>query len=94
MGIEPTFSAWEADVLPLNYTRPIFLSPIWLTSSLPQLWEILELAHSFCIVFRYCHSFKTLFFGRFFNFGVNLIRSGWGACISLGYTQYNNQKTN
>ena len=21
MGIEPTFSAWEADVLPLNYTR-------------------------------------------------------------------------
>ena len=25
MGIEPTFSAWEADVLPLNYTR-IYLS--------------------------------------------------------------------
>jgi hypothetical protein len=21
MGIEPTLSAWEADVLPLNYTR-------------------------------------------------------------------------
>ncbi len=21
MGIEPTYSAWEADVLPLNYTR-------------------------------------------------------------------------
>ncbi len=21
MGVEPTFSAWEADVLPLNYTR-------------------------------------------------------------------------
>jgi hypothetical protein len=21
VGIEPTFSAWEADVLPLNYTR-------------------------------------------------------------------------
>ena len=21
MGIEPTFSAWEADVLPLNYAR-------------------------------------------------------------------------
>ena len=21
MGIEPMFSAWEADVLPLNYTR-------------------------------------------------------------------------
>ena len=26
MGIEPTFSAWEADVLPLNYTRIIQLS--------------------------------------------------------------------
>ena len=25
MGIEPTFSAWEADVLPLNYTRIIFI---------------------------------------------------------------------
>lgn len=23
MGIEPTLSAWEADVLPLNYTRKI-----------------------------------------------------------------------
>ena len=22
MGIEPTSSAWEAEVLPLNYTRP------------------------------------------------------------------------
>ncbi len=26
MGIEPTYSAWEADVLPLNYTR-VFFSP-------------------------------------------------------------------
>ncbi len=24
MGIEPTYSAWEADVLPLNYTRIVF----------------------------------------------------------------------
>ena len=23
MGIEPTYSAWEADVLPLNYTREL-----------------------------------------------------------------------
>ncbi len=22
MGIEPTLSAWKAEVLPLNYTRP------------------------------------------------------------------------
>ena len=30
MGIEPTSSAWKAEVLPLNYTRPIsnrFLPP-------------------------------------------------------------------
>ena len=26
MGIEPTWSAWKAEVLPLNYTR-IILSP-------------------------------------------------------------------
>jgi hypothetical protein len=26
MGIEPTTSAWEAEILPLNYTRKIFLS--------------------------------------------------------------------
>ncbi len=23
MGVEPTLSAWEADVLPLNYTRGV-----------------------------------------------------------------------
>ena len=28
MGIEPTSSAWKAEVLPLNYTRiPIILTP-------------------------------------------------------------------
>ena len=26
-GIEPAFSAWEADVLPLNYTRQTFKEP-------------------------------------------------------------------
>jgi hypothetical protein len=25
MGIEPTLSAWEAEVLPLNYTREVWL---------------------------------------------------------------------
>ena len=25
MGIEPTSSAWKAEVLPLNYTRPVNL---------------------------------------------------------------------
>ncbi len=27
MGIEPTLPAWEADILPLNYTR--LLSPVY-----------------------------------------------------------------
>ena len=25
MGIEPTWSAWKAEVLPLNYTRAFFM---------------------------------------------------------------------
>ena len=28
MGIEPTSSAWKAEVLPLNYTRPSKLMPL------------------------------------------------------------------
>jgi hypothetical protein len=28
MGIEPTLSAWEAEVLPLNYTRRFSGSPL------------------------------------------------------------------
>ena len=28
MGIEPTLSAWKAEVLPLNYTRPIATGPV------------------------------------------------------------------
>ncbi len=28
MGIEPTLSAWEAEVLPLNYTREIIMVAI------------------------------------------------------------------
>ena len=27
MGIEPTWSAWEAEVLPLNYTRDLRIGP-------------------------------------------------------------------
>jgi hypothetical protein len=27
MGIEPTLAAWEAAVLPLNYTRPTEIPP-------------------------------------------------------------------
>ena len=35
MGIEPTSSAWKAEVLPLNYTRPIKPTSICL-SKYPQ----------------------------------------------------------
>ena len=31
MGIEPTFEAWEAPVLPLNYTRDMVAEPEFTT---------------------------------------------------------------
>ena len=38
MGIEPTSSAWKAEVLPLNYTRnPLLLLPILLNSLITPL---------------------------------------------------------
>ena len=38
MGIEPTSSAWKAEVLPLNYTRnPLLLLPILSNSSITPL---------------------------------------------------------
>ena len=37
MGIEPTYSAWEADVLPLNYTRIKKLEPIQLDKGIKKL---------------------------------------------------------
>ena len=36
MGIEPTYSAWEADVLPLNYTR-CFLSIVRILQSIGEM---------------------------------------------------------
>ena len=32
MGIEPTYAAWEAAVLPLNYARKCTLTEFWLRS--------------------------------------------------------------
>ncbi len=37
MGIEPTLSAWEADVLPLNYTRSV--SNIQSVNSIRTSWH-------------------------------------------------------
>ena len=31
MGVEPTYSAWEADVLPINYIRIILYYTTFLT---------------------------------------------------------------
>ena len=36
MGIEPTRSAWKADVLPLNYTRALNCTRAALTGTNPQ----------------------------------------------------------
>ena len=33
MGIEPTFEAWEAPVLPLNYTREVLMVPEFTTDT-------------------------------------------------------------
>src|SRR5690625_4269106 len=43
MGIEPTSSAWKAEVLPLNYTRIIKL---YIKMSIPQVMPLFLLAHS------------------------------------------------
>ena len=45
MGIEPTYSAWKAEVLPLNYTRQLTSQPDLrdqkvetISSSRPTIW--------------------------------------------------------
>ncbi len=42
MGIEPTLSAWEAEVLPLNYTRAVEYSFLLSSVSLPIMKIILN----------------------------------------------------
>ena len=42
MGIEPTYSAWEADVLPLNYTRKVIVVVILNPAGDPGPVRILE----------------------------------------------------
>ena len=41
MGIEPTCSAWKADVLPLNYTRQISHHPFAINIQLTDLLRII-----------------------------------------------------
>ncbi len=38
MGIEPTYSAWKAEVLPLNYTRKTVTGITYHTAAIHQLW--------------------------------------------------------
>ncbi len=40
MGIEPTLSAWEAEVLPLNYTRSYRLGSLSVTNKIVTIPEI------------------------------------------------------
>ena len=42
MGIEPTFSAWEADVLPLNYARVAKMSDAAIIQTLPPGFQVLS----------------------------------------------------
>ncbi len=50
MGIEPTYSAWEADVLPLNYTRDAQGNSAVLrrgrsSKSPPPLWYLMAMSN-------------------------------------------------
>ena len=48
MGIEPTSSAWKADVLPLNHTRKVYISARRDSNPRPSPWQgdALPLSHS------------------------------------------------
>ena len=48
MGIEPTLFAWEAKVLPLNYTRTSHRFSLWLNAF--SLFPLLVLACPACVV--------------------------------------------
>ena len=62
MGIEPTYLAWKASVLPLNYTRMVFKSG-WQDSNLrpldPKSSALAKLSHTPLCVFLF--SFYVLF---------------------------------
>ena len=47
MGIEPTPSAWKAEVLPLNYTRVLSLHLLYLYALYPKLHHHIQT----CIAF-------------------------------------------
>ena len=57
MGIEPTSSAWKAEVLPLNYTRPVekiflVIPFFWRTNILTALiFETVRISESIMCVF-------------------------------------------
>ena len=43
MGIEPTYPAWKAGVLPLNYTRIIYLFSLTLNTGILIMWTPVNL---------------------------------------------------
>ena len=61
MGIEPTQSAWKADILPLNYTRKIPSQPLYGRSNSTDL-HIISASHSFVNTFFYILMKKEYFY--------------------------------
>ena len=57
MGIEPTYPAWKAGVLPLNYTREVGVTGFEPATSWSQTSALAKLSHTpmvlFCITFCY-----------------------------------------
>ena len=57
MGIEPTRSAWEADILPLNYTRILFFAEFILSHFFTCLKAFLKNRILFCGFYCLFHIF-------------------------------------
>lgn len=47
MGIEPTLSAWKAEVLPLNYTRLVFYIRMLFVTCYVVLKSLLQASYKF-----------------------------------------------
>ena len=63
MGIEPTWSAWEAEVLPLNYTR----AHVWVFAQTYVFYPVMEKMSTANLIFPGIRAFSLFFFALFFQ---------------------------
>ena len=62
MGVEPTLSAWEAGVLPINYIRIVFLCFFILTYSLLKFNIKIYMFYKLLLEMPYSLTYNTLSF--------------------------------